>query len=225
MINKNFEFTQNLQELKKLNVPCTFADAYPPDYIYDSFKIPTNIELGKTYYKLDGNNLIAFRILAFSFGDTFEKGNCGRIISNTYMYVQYPNETPKWEKLNYNMTLFPSKEDYSLYMLDPKNKFEIEYNYLKFIIPNTTYDYIYVWYRGGCYNHRAKIKHILYTPNGFFIGIFDNDFILYNDKADCIANNINKVNVIDFEDTQTPSLDIRIDVVKSQITQFRLTEI
>ena len=101
----NITFTQSSEVFDKFNVPYT---KYCHKWFGLNIDFPFKLEFEKTYYKHNGNGLIAFRILAYTLNDS----DCS-YYKLSYL-VQLPNQAPKWEDnfISRKTNVYSSVEDY-----------------------------------------------------------------------------------------------------------------
>lgn len=214
MFNTNFIVTTNLNQFEELKAPKI------GNYSLSAVLMP-NIELNKTYYRIIDNKIVAFKILAI----TFYKERFGL---GSYRYiqalVQYPNQNPIWEKIESKPYIFKSKDEYMEYMVNPSNEYLLQYTEIN--LKNIIKEYVYFWENNSVVGKNyVDIEYLLYTTNGFLIGVKDMycGKKVYTSKAQCLAENCNKVSFIDFEDT--PKIDIQIEVTKSVTSVLRIMEV
>jgi hypothetical protein len=211
MFNTNFISTTNLNQFEKLKAPKFHTSL--------SAILMPNIELNKTYYRIIDNKIVAFQVLAI----TFQRGYSP---SERYIeiLVQYPNQEPIWETIKHKPFIFKSKDEYMEYMVNPSDKYRLQYTEID--LKNIINDYVYFWEDNSVVGKSyVDIEYLLYTMNGFLIGVKDMycGKKVYTSKAQCIEENCNKVSFIDFEDT--PKIDIQIEVTKSVTSILRITEV
>lgn len=218
MINKNFGITTDLSVFKKINAPKYDTGSKFSEELND-FDMP-KLELGKTYYLVDNNDIKAFRVLAMAVVVTrnYYKGN------KLVCLIQFPNEEPKWTNiLSYGTICLENKNDYEDYILNP-TKYKLEWE-KKINLFSTTNDYTYIWENSAVQNKSAIIEYILYTQSGFLIGVGEYSFgghKIYTNKTQCITENVKKTKITDFEDS--PSINIKLEVTKSYTTTLHITE-
>jgi hypothetical protein len=211
MFNTNFISTTNLNQFEKLKAPKFHTSL--------SAILMPNIELNKTYYRIIDNKIVAFQVLAI----TFQRGYSP---SERYIeiLVQYPNQEPIWETIKHKPFIFKSKDEYMEYMVNPSDKYRLQYTEID--LKNIINDYVYFWEDNSVVGKSyVDIEYLLYTMNGFLIGVKDMycGKKVYTSKAQCIEENCNKVSFIDFEDTQ--KIDIQIEVTKSVTSVLRIMEV
>lgn len=213
MFNTNFISSTNLNQFEKLKAP-KFRTSL-------SAILMPNIELNKTYYRIIDNKIVAFQVLAI----TFHRASIG---ASGYRYiqvlVQYPNQNPIWEIIKHKPFIFKSKDEYMEYMVNPSDKYRLQYTEIE--LKNIIKDYVYLWEENSVVGKSyVDIEYLLYTTNGFVIGVKDMycGKKVYTSKAQCLAENCNNVSFIDFEDT--PKIDIQIEVTKSVTSVLRITEV
>lgn len=213
MFNTNFIVTKNLNQFEKLKAP-RFGKSL-------STILMPNIELNKTYYRIIDNKIVAFKILAITFHSVSSGFGSNRYIQ---VLVQYPNQNPIWETIKYKPFIFKSKDEYMEYMVNPSDKYRLQY--IEIDLNKIINEFAYFWEDNSVVVKRyVDIEYLLYTTNGFVIGLKDMycGKKIYTSKAQCLAENCNKVNFIDFEDT--PKIDIQIEVTKSVTSVLRIMEV
>lgn len=102
-------FTQDLTPYQELGVP---RFNYKHNWVRNGYQFPFKLQFNRTYYKHNGNGLIAFRILAYTICD---------VRQNDYEYpmyylVQLPNQSLQWIKdfITRDIKVYNSVEDYVL---------------------------------------------------------------------------------------------------------------
>ena len=213
MFNTNFIVTTNLNQFEKLKTP-RFGNSL-------STILMPNIELNKTYYRIIDNKIVAFKILAITFHSVSTVIGSSRYIQ---VLVQYPNQNPIWETIKHRPFIFKSKDEYMEYMVNPSDKYSLQY--IEIDLNKIINEYAYFWEDNSVVvKHYVDIEYLLYTTNGFVIGLKDMycGKKVYTSKAQCLAENCNKVSFIDFEDT--PKIDIQIEVTKSVTSVLRIMEV
>lgn len=213
MFNTNFIVTTNLNQFEKLKAP-KFGNSL-------STILMPNIELNKTYYRIIDNKIVAFKILTITFHIVSTGVGSDRYIQ---ALVQYPNQNPIWETIKHKPFIFKSKDEYMEYMVNPSDKYRLQY--IKIDLNEIINEYVYFWENNSVVVKRyVDIEYLLYTTNGFVIGVKDMycGKKVYTSKAQCLAENCNKVSFIDFEDT--PKIDIQIEVTKSVTSVLRIMEV
>lgn len=109
---KSVIFTQNNNYYNELNVP---RFEYKHNWISKYYKFPFGLKFNKTYYKHDGEKLVAFRILAYTICDNYsaKKGNYHFPM---YYLVQLPNQPLQWivDFIAPTINVYNSVEEYVL---------------------------------------------------------------------------------------------------------------
>ena len=217
MFNTNFIATTNLNQFEKLNAP-KFGSSLIGSL---SAILMPNIELNKTYYRIIDNKIVAFKILAITFHRVSTAVGSNRYIQ---ALVQYPNQNPIWETIKHKPFIFKSKDEYMEYMVNPSDKYRLQYTEID--LNEIINEYVYFWEDNSVVGKSyVDIEYLLYTTNGFLIGVKDMycGKKVYTSKEQCLEENCNNVSFIDFEDT--PKIDIQIEVTKSVTSVLRIMEV
>ena len=184
--------------------------------IYKGYFFPKALVTNKTYFIFQKNTLVAFRIIAYCiYTKHFGNGAYANYIS---YYVQFPNEKPFWYDnfLNKGSVIFHNKEEFFKYQID--NKTCVDLNWVTSIemFPklkdgNSISLRNNVWYwndkigTSNC-DLAAYFKHFLVFNNKLYIYTEDNSFFV--SKEECIKNQINGMEIIDFDDDTTENYEV-----------------
>lgn len=214
----NITFTQSNEIFNKFNVP---YNRYCHQWFDNGLKFPFNMEFEKTYYKHNGNGLIAFRILAYTIDDS----DCSNY-KISYL-VQLPNQAPKWESdfITMKTNVYSSVEEYvmsggSQFVnlgwadITATQQVSIWHGYEKRYFFKGTFYTIKngaVCESGGHYCNRLFV-----TKNGWLVGIAKRNLYdtsgengVYLHKADAMRVLLDNMEIVDFAE-QPISIDITI---------------
>lgn len=217
-LNYNSVFTTNIKEYKQL-----LNSKYPiysTNYIHNC-SIITNLTFGKLYYIFYDNNLIAFKLIAFSVREK-----------------DYLMETPNgllWLNLNI-YKVFYTKGHYFDYLEGKQNPIEFISQKIDLCnIPNFTLNTTelfkielktsYKWDKslGKPIKICSRIYDILYTENGFVVyhELSNESFYSYQE---CLCSNLNGMKIVDFDEEETTfHFNIKTET-KSKIHVLRFVE-
>ena len=183
-------------------------------------KIPSNIELEKTYYAYDGeaNRLIAFKLLAVSFCPI---GNDSR----TVCYIKLPQEQPMWYVHFFDTyKIFKSEKDFMDYMITGNGQHKVMFDVFTceandddgsgFAVKRT-----YRWDK--CAKRpilvKSLINHLFITKDCTYVG-FSHEYRGelgtlekgYSSAEDCIRANVSGLEIVEFDEPS--EIDISLDV-------------
>jgi hypothetical protein len=107
MANYKVTYLQDHTPFDELNVP---RCKYKHNWLNMGYQFPFGLKFNKTYYKYDGSNLTAFRILAYTICD---ETNSIREYPIYYL-VQLPNQSVRWIKdfITNKIRVYNSIEEY-----------------------------------------------------------------------------------------------------------------
>ena len=210
----NFDNVPNIGGMKKKEYTTKLYTA----------KIPTNITIGTTYYTLLNGNLIAFKIRAYSFTQSFAE-------TTTWCLVETPNETT-WSCAILQNHIFASVEDYYKYISEGEGKIKIEYRYftnLQYLNENKGFELrkTYYWNRQ---EQRPKttstrLYYVLVTDTKVYVGIdykhnqYADNNIGYASGEDCIKANINGMKIIEFSE---PNISFTLHIEEPKEPKIRV---
>lgn len=177
--------------------------------------LPLFLSYNKTYYRLQDNNLTAFRILGYCV-------MCNHYDVYVAYYVQTPNHKPFWRTdfIIEQSVILENKEDMFDYMkgatflnINGCKKWcrihdlmlNNEHIFYDNIYRNLTYTWI--WDKNTKRPKRisSQLQYLVFTPNSINIGVNLNYNIHCGDKhypsaEDCIKEKLNGFTISDFED-------------------------
>lgn len=184
-------------------------------------KIPTNITIGATYYTLLKGNLIAFKIRAYSFTQSFAE-------TTTWCLVETPNETT-WSCAFLQNLIFASVEDYYNYIASGVGNINIQYKFFTNLKENKGFELrkTYYWNRQ---EQRPKatstrLYYVLVTDTKVYVGIdynhnqYADNNIGYASGEDCIKANINGMKIIEFSE---PNISFTLHIEEPKEPKVRV---
>ena len=232
---KSVIFTQNHTHFNELNVP---RCKYKHNWLNKCYKFPFGLKFNKTYYKHDGEKLVAFRILAYTI--------CDSKISTTYTYpmyylVQLPNQPLQWmvDFITQDTRVYNSVEDYVL--SGGANSVHLEWQgwYTQFNVRSVHDDSYFFddefWTikKGAVVKSKgAWMDYFVATEDGFFVNIaktsyhshYDEEGI-YLDKMTAQRDLLQDMDIVDFEN-EPKSIKISINVLDNtpKYTKIKFVE-
>jgi hypothetical protein len=209
MAHLPIKFTQDLTPYKELGVPCFM---YKHNWLSNGYQFPFKLQFNRTYYKHDGNGLIAFRILAYSFCD--ERNNDYDF--PMYYLVQLPNKPLQWIKnfITPQIKVYNSVDDY---VLSGGGEYvnlgwhNWHYNFATYQIHNDTkfFNRDYWTIKNGAVvrsSQGAWMNMFVATEDGFFVNIANTSYRssqgedgIYLDKMVATRTLLKDMQVTDFE--------------------------
>lgn len=173
--------------------------------------IPNNIVLGKTYYYLNCNNLIAFKVRAYSF-----RSSTG--VKDVLIALIETPQGSRWSETIFEGKIFESVEDYYTYLASGKGLFLVKKDRMTFR-GNTDLEFLntYFWHKGIARPQKTntRMHYILITDTKVYVGV-DYTHAQYGTREqgfmsgeDCIKANIDGMQIIDFAE---PSVSINITI-------------
>ena len=184
-------------------------------YIYHGVRIPINIQINRTYYKVLKGKLTAFRILAYA----LTKCKIGKDSINIDALVQYPNSQPIWESefITPYSKFYLSKE---IYIESAGNSYiKLQWETVGSLFPQYAYaavigfkEYVFEKRYGVIsLTDKYRITHFIKTQDGFFANLegFDGRN-LYLSREECISKDLNNLQVEEFADDDFPTFNITI---------------
>jgi hypothetical protein len=216
-------FTQH-DELPQLpnNLPYPQTDGCP--FTTMKLTIP-NLEFGKTYYKLENDNLIAFRIFGMLY--------CAK--RGFYYLVQLPNKELSWicQFINKHSCIFKNQHDMYDY-LNGNYECDINNYHLRnerhIVIDDTNgyeiyQNHIILWKQDQSSMRPTKvianIAKLIILPNDVICQVtLDND--TFFSQLDCVKNILNRMTITSFDDGTL--FNINIPNNKQKITKLKVYE-
>lgn len=223
-------YLQDHTPFDELNVPRCH---YKHNMLTKNYKFPFELEFNRTYYKYDGEKLIAFRILAYTIDEkTFHDDK-----SSLIFLVQLPNQPLQWlvDFIAPHIAIYKSVDDYVLSSgancvhLCWQNwwcRFKVRTlnNFLYFFD-----DEFWTIYQGVVRtSHGAYFNRFVVTEDGFFVNIgkdsYHNEYGekgIFLDKMSATKVLLKDMNVVDFEnDTITIKMNVLDNTPKLLKIQF-----
>lgn len=216
VMGKKLVITTNLQQFE--NVP-QIGGPGSNGYALHLYKplIPTNITLGKTYYTICNGDLVAFRIKAYSYTQSFTD-------TKLWCFVEMANGESKWDCNLWQYNIFESVEDYYTYIASGVGNIKIEYakftNNLEdlkgFSIKNT-----YYWNKKKQRPQvvETRMFYVLIDESNVYVGVDYNHAQYgkteqgYSSGEDCIKANIDGMKIIKFAEPNI-SFSFNIEIPK-----------
>lgn len=183
-------------------------------------KIPSNIELEKTYYAYDGDagRLTAFKLLAVSFCPI---GNTSR----TMCYIKLPQEEPMWFAHFFDTyEIFKSERDFMDYMITGNGLHKVKFDVFT-CDANDDDGSGFALKRTYRWDKRAKrpilvkslINHLFITKDCTYVG-YSHEYRGelgtlekgYATAAECIKGNLFGLEIVEFDEPS--EIDISLDV-------------
>jgi hypothetical protein len=226
LLNVNTETAQSI--LNKTNVPY-----YGYVNINTNLQIPTRIKYNHTYYKLIGNELVAFRVLAQALG----KNGVSQLIQTTDGNISW--KLNYWGFCGYDAKeghkIFASVEDYIKYLETNDYKLIANNNHCTCFCESIFNDFegrVYDRFRDSIYckhtfymrngvviNDKSLIEYILFNEQGVFLFLDHCEGFESREKA--VNSLLNNVVVTDFKET-TINLNIEIKETSEQKYKIQL---
>lgn len=231
---KSVIFTQNHNHFNELDVPCF---KYKHNWISKYYKFPFGLKFNKTYYKHDGEKLVAFRILAYTICDV-------RPNNHTYpMYylIQLPNQPLQWivDFITQDTRVYDSVEDYVL--SGGANSVDLcwerwAFQFKVWAVHDDSYFFEYDYWtikKGAVVKSKgAYMNRFVATEDGFFVNIAKESYHshygeegIYLDKMLATKDLLQDMNVVDFENEPT-NIKININVLDNtpKYTKIKFVE-
>jgi hypothetical protein len=221
---KSVTFTQNPNYYKDLNVPYF---NYKHNWIDKFYKFPFGLKFNRTYYKHDGEKLVAFRILAYTFCDDRGKRKNDHHYPMYYL-VQLPNKPLQWivDFITQDTNVYLSVEDYVLSGGSCFVNLQWEFWITQFNVWSVHSDTFFFesdyWTikKGAVVKSKgAWMDSFVATEDGFFVDIAKtsyhshyNENGIYLDKMSATRELLQDMDVVDFENEPT-SIKISINVL------------
>ena len=231
-------FTNNNAQFVANNVP-NYGNAHffnPSFPSLDKLYYPNKIVCNETYYKYypTANQLIAFRVLAFSYNS----------IGELTCLIQQPNEQPEW-RTNFITTksvIFVKRNDYFEFINGDKKMnivgdWREDWCSFKSILLNNDYPLkecvsnggtIYASYYWDNKDNSVKrtetiIEHIFFTNEDCHICVKHKNGT-FSTKEECLANKLNGLHIIEFAEEP---IEIKITILPNEpkISVLKVLEI
>ena len=183
-------------------------------------KIPSNIELGETYYAydMDKNRLTAFKLLAVSFHPIGDD-------SRAAYYIKIPQEQPMWYVHFFDtFKIFKSENDFRNYIMTGKGQHKVTFDVFICDI-NDDYGCGFALKRTYRWDKRENrpvlvnslINHLFITKDYAYVG-FSHEYLGENDTLEkgyataqeCINANMSGLEIVEFDEPS--EIDINLDV-------------
>lgn len=231
---KSVIFTQNHKYYDELDVP---RFRYKHNWFVKYYKFPFDLKFNKTYYKHDGEKLVAFRILAYTICDVTPNSYTHPM----YYLVQMPNQPLQWmvDFIKEDMRVYNSVEDYVL--SGGANSVDLCWKgwYTQLNVWNVHDDSYFFendyWTikKGAVVKSKgAYTNRFVATEDGFFVNIakesyhshYDEEGI-YLDKMAATKVLLQDMDVVDFENEPT-NIKISINVLDNtpKYTKLKFVE-
>lgn len=235
---KSVIFTQNNNYYKELNVPCF---KYKHNWLSKFYKFPFGLKFNKTYYKHDGEKLVAFRILAYTICDNslYKKGEYHYPM---YYLVQLPNQPLQWivDFITPIIKVYNSVEEYVLSGgADCVNlqweSWVTQFNVWSVHTDSTfffEYDYWTIKNGAVAKSKGAWLNNFVATEDGFFADIAKTSYHshydekgIYIDKMSATRELLQDMDVVDFENEPT-SIKLSVKVLDNtpKYTKLKFVE-
>ena len=217
--------------LDRLNTP--YLDKM---FVPEGCKFPTFLEFNKTYYRMQKDNIIAFRVLAISCATYSFLSPC-----TTYL-IQTPNKDIKWQPnfINEQSIIFENKDDMFEYMqgcnklnINNKSNWKEFYSLLleKDLISNVIYKAIKLHWKWDESANQPKpcvsrMHRIFINEQGLHIQLTKEYDGTYPTKTMCIQHQMDGFVINDFEeDVIEVSVKILPSKPKRQIIKIIAEEV
>lgn len=235
---KSVIFTQNNNYYKELNVPCF---NYKHNWLSKFYKFPFGLKFNKTYYKHDGEKLVAFRILAYTFCDN-SRYKKGEYHYPMYYLVQLPNQPLQWivDFITPIIKVYNSVEEYVISGgADCVNlqweSWVTRFNVWSVHTDSTfffEYDYWTIKNGAVAKSKGAWLNNFVATEDGFFADIAKTSYHshygekgIYLDKMSATRELLQDMDVVDFENEPT-SIKLSVKVLDNtpKYTKLKFVE-
>ena len=231
---KSVIFTQNPNHYKELNIPRLM---YKHNWLSKLYKFPFGLKFNKTYYKHDGEKLVAFRILAYTICDN--KKN--EFHYPMYYLVQLPNQPLQWmmDFITQDTKVYNSVEEYVLSGGADCVNLQWENWIAQFNVWSVHSDTFFFesdyWTikKGAVVKSKgAWMDNFVATEDGFFVDIAKTSYHshyseegIYLDKMAATKVLLQDMDVVDFENEPT-NIKITINVLdnKPKYTKLKFVE-
>ena len=201
-------YSQDHKPFDELGVPRCH---YKHNWLTKNYKFPFDLEFNRTYYKHDGEKLIAFRILAYTIDDNTSHNDKPSLI----FLVQLPNQPLQWlvDFITPHIAIYKSVDEYV--MSAGANCVNLCWQcwYCRFNVRNVhddTYffnDEFWTIRQGVITKSKgAYFNRFVITEDGFFVNIGNDSYHNYYgergiflDKMSATKVLLNNMSVVDFE--------------------------
>lgn len=201
-------YSQDHKPFNELGVPRCHHKNH---WLSREYKFPFDLEFNKTYYKYDGEKLIAFRILAYTINDNTSY-NCK---TSLIFLVQLPNKPLQWleDFITPDIAVYQSVDEYV--MSGGANCISLGWQcwhyrfYVRNVHDNTYFfnDEFWTINQGRVMNSQgAYFDRFVVTADGFFVNIGNDSYYshygekgIFLDKMSATKVLLNNMNVVDFE--------------------------
>lgn len=180
-------------------------------FVRDNILFPRLLQFNRTYYKVIGNKLTAFRVLAYA---VYSKLTTYEKICLTYL-VQLPNESPQWIEnfIDQHSCVFNSKEDFMRHQITPCN-IKFEWKCGRMVFPTLARASV-VGFCGLCYSWSNKqnrpindffpnFTRFMVTQDTLFVHIRAHtcgvDGEVFLTKEECVSNQLDGMEIDEFSD-------------------------
>lgn len=196
----NIHLTQDPTQFDIINAPKVLLRSI-------DFQVPKNLVFNHTYYIYRNEELVAFRILAYSL---CREDN--QRIEISYL-TQLPNCKAKWLNsfINTNSVIFDSVEDFIKHQVTGKHNVYLNWSYfcnvfnLKHWETRTSFEgKVWVWdkyYNCPKNNFQPMFERLVVTENGLNVCFpIEHETKYYLSKEECIKDTLNALKIVDFND-------------------------
>ena len=233
-MTKLVTFTQNNDYYNELNVP---RFNYKHSWISKYYKFPFGLKFNKTYYKHDGEKLVAFRILAYTICDV--KPN--QYTYPMYYLVQLPNQPLQWivDFITPKINVYNSLDEYVLSSgADCVNlqwqSWATQFNVWKVHDEDFFFENDYWTIKNGAVvkSKGAYTNRFVATEDGFFVNIAKESYHshygekgIYLEKMSATRELLQDMDVVDFENEPT-SIKLSVKVLDNtpKYTKLKFVE-
>lgn len=233
-MEKSVIFTQNHNHFNELEVPCF---KFKHNWISKYYKFPFGLKFNKTYYKHDGEKLVAFRILAYTICDV--KPNIHTY--PMYYLVQQPNQPLRWmvDFITQDTKVYNSVDEYVLSSgTDCVNLqwecWASQFNVWSVHDDSYFFEYDYWTIKKGSVvkSKGAYMDRFVATEDGFFVNISKKSYHshygeegIYLDKMLATRYLLQDMEVVDFEN-EPQNIKININVLNNtpKYTKIKFVE-
>ena len=231
---KSVIFTQNYNLYNELNVP---HFKFKHNWFSKYYKFPFGLKFNKTYYKHDGEKLVAFRILAYTICDNTKNDHHYPM----YYLVQLPNQTLQWivDFITQDTGVYNSVEEYVLSSGADRVNLQWEFWVAQFnvwSVHNDTFffesDYWTIKNGAVAKSKGAYANRFVVTEDGFFVNIGNDSYHshykengIYLDKMSATRELLQDMDIVDFENEPT-NIKININVLDNtpKYTKLKFVE-
>ena len=207
------KLTQNPYFFQKMNVPTCKLQ-----YITDSLLFPKALEFGKVYYKVENNQLVAFKIAMYA---VYSKLTTYNKVGISYL-VETPGQDAVWvnDFITPDTIVYESKESFVQYQFNGRNNVDLVWKIGRCVFPTLAraaviglYGYAWAWDKNT--NKPANFfypnfHHFVVTADeviGYIPqknGIYDE---VYLTKEECVKTRLEGIEIVEFGD---PAIEVNI---------------